>query len=514
MNLLQSVISTFSSWTPGAKHAPATTTATTTTTTSATTPPPAASSPANEINESELKVEEIATTNNANNAAENATQVVATPACVVDDATRRTWLKLLYGKIGMDLSVGISLPVHYCEPTTTLSHMAEPYEYAELLNQAAHKATPIERLAIVAVWVISGFSNTERYAKPFNPLLGETYEYIDQKRNFRLVSEQTSHHPPVSASYTEGAEGWVAWQQIHPTTKFLGNSIDVNVNGRSHVVITATGDHFTYTGPFSRLHNLILGRMWLDHWGDFDVVNLRTGDKCTIKFSRCGWMGKNRYEVHALCYSGKGLCCARVTGKWNEKATAQWVSEAIRAQYMESLNLPQVHPAMSAPTADGALSASLTICAWAVEPNRFSGRYKMSEFAKSLITIENEEAICSTDSRLRPDRRALDLDDYENASVFKSTLEERQRADRQTHAHIKDWKWTPKWFRLVPASGDPTAPLGNDYAIEYMGQYWAAKAEANGQHKVFCLPDMNELACNFRIYGYHPQPPETDTENS
>jgi hypothetical protein len=39
----------------------------------------------------------------------------------------------------------------------------------------------------------------ERVAKPFNPLLGETYEYVDPKRvNFKFVAEQVSHHPPVN----------------------------------------------------------------------------------------------------------------------------------------------------------------------------------------------------------------------------------------------------------------------------------------------------------------------------
>jgi hypothetical protein len=29
----------------------------------------------------------------------------------------------------------------------------------------------------------------ERLKKPFNPLLGETYELIDEKRKFKLIAE-------------------------------------------------------------------------------------------------------------------------------------------------------------------------------------------------------------------------------------------------------------------------------------------------------------------------------------
>jgi hypothetical protein len=36
----------------------------------------------------------------------------------------------------------------------------------------------------------------QREKKPFNPLLGETYELFN--KDFKLISEQVSHHPPIS----------------------------------------------------------------------------------------------------------------------------------------------------------------------------------------------------------------------------------------------------------------------------------------------------------------------------
>ena len=38
--------------------------------------------------------------------------------------------------------------------------------------------------------------------KPFNPLLGETYELVNDQ--LELLSEQVSHHPPISANYCRG----------------------------------------------------------------------------------------------------------------------------------------------------------------------------------------------------------------------------------------------------------------------------------------------------------------------
>jgi len=39
-------------------------------------------------------------------------------------------------------------------------------------------------------------------SKPFNPLLGETFELV--KDGFELIAEQVSHHPPITAVHCQG----------------------------------------------------------------------------------------------------------------------------------------------------------------------------------------------------------------------------------------------------------------------------------------------------------------------
>ena len=48
-------------------------------------------------------------------------------------------------------------------------------------------------------------SSLNRTVKPFNPLLGETYE-LDLP-TFHYFSEQVSHHPPISATHATGKNG-------------------------------------------------------------------------------------------------------------------------------------------------------------------------------------------------------------------------------------------------------------------------------------------------------------------
>lgn len=93
--------------------------------------------------------------------------------------------------IGKELSK-IPMPVNFNEPLSMLQRLTEDYEYSELLDAAAKCTDVCEQLAYVAAFTISSYSTTSnRTGKPFNPLLGETYE-CDRTDDFgwRVIAEQ------------------------------------------------------------------------------------------------------------------------------------------------------------------------------------------------------------------------------------------------------------------------------------------------------------------------------------
>ena len=98
----------------------------------------------------------------------------------------------------------ITLPAAFNEPTSLLQRIAEDMEYCDLLNTAASRTDSMERMVYVAAFAASEYASTiGRVAKPFNPLLGETYEYARPDKGFRFFIEQVSHHPPIGACYAE-----------------------------------------------------------------------------------------------------------------------------------------------------------------------------------------------------------------------------------------------------------------------------------------------------------------------
>ena len=76
-------------------------------------------------------------------------------------------------------------------------------EYNHLLDKACQETDEYKRIALVAIHAVTTMTPVEKTTtKPFNPLLGETYEFCNE--NFEYLAEQVSHHPPVTACYCKG----------------------------------------------------------------------------------------------------------------------------------------------------------------------------------------------------------------------------------------------------------------------------------------------------------------------
>jgi hypothetical protein len=122
--------------------------------------------------------------------------------------------------IGKDMTK-MTLPVSFNEPTSLLQRVAEDMEYTDLIDTAAERTDSTERLLYVAAFAASEYASTiGRVAKPFNPLLGETYEYARPDKGYRFFIEQVSHHPPVGAAYAESKK----WDYYVSLISFVPNN--------------------------------------------------------------------------------------------------------------------------------------------------------------------------------------------------------------------------------------------------------------------------------------------------
>jgi len=336
--------------------------------------------------------------------------------------------------VGRDVLSLISLPIWLMEPTSSLQKVAETFEYASILDVAAKHDDPNMRVALVAAFGVSAYAGIERTFKPFNPILGETFQLSEKDGKFHLLAEQVSHHPPISVTAAKG-EGWTYLLVSKPKTKFLGNSVEVYPIGRTRVTFPEHGETYYLLPPTSKAHNIIMGSTWVDTYGTLEV---RSADgkggaarRCILNLSECGWFGADRYQVKGVVKDEAGECKLAIEGKWNFGLDVYACDAKTGAKTGNPQPIYRVSP-MPSP--------------------EIKGKYNFTRFCRFLNQLPeegpNQPPLLATDSRIRPDRWNLDLGDDNTASAAKAVLETQQRAEAATRKE-KGLAFQPRHFAEV-----------------------------------------------------------------
>ncbi|XP_071441573.1 oxysterol-binding protein-related protein 1-like isoform X2 [Hetaerina americana] len=418
--------------------------------------------------------------------------------------------------IGKELSK-ITMPVVFNEPLSFLQRMVEYMEYAHLLKRAAQEQDPVDRMRYVAAFAVSALAfNWERLGKPFNPLLGETYEL--EREDFRVVCEQVSHHPPVSAFHADGAD-FHFHGSIHPKLKFWGKSVEIQPKGTVTVEFPSWGEAYTWTNVNCCVHNIIVGKLWIEQYGTMEVINQKTGHRAILTFKPAGWYSKDLHRVEGFVTDKHKKKLFFLYGKWTEfiKSTdipsyedrdndqrsgvGKNTSSPAHTpkKVLAKLNSLKVSPFRSSslsenvgcssaaedtpppptdvpdgeiPKSDSTYSIDIpnSVLLWEADPRppNTAEYYQFTLFAMSLNEMEEgmPEKLCPTDCRLRPDIRKLEEGDIDGAAAEKNRLEEKQREARKSRKSKKGADWSPRWF----CQG--TNPYTKQEDWLYSGGYW------------------------------------------
>ncbi|XP_067861701.1 oxysterol-binding protein 2-like isoform X4 [Heptranchias perlo] len=370
--------------------------------------------------------------------------------------------------IGKELSK-IPMPVNFNEPLSMLQRLTEDLEYHDLLDKAARCDSPAEQMCYVAAFSVSSYSTTvHRTAKPFNPLLGETFE-LDrlEESGFCSLCEQVSHHPPAAAHHVYSKYGWTLWQEITITSKFRGKYLSIMPLGAIHLQFHCGGNHYVWRKVTSTVHNIIVGKLWIDQSGEIDIMNSKTKDKCQLKFSPYSYFSRD--------------CARKVTGVVTDpEGTANYILSGTWDEKMEFAKV--VHSSQGGISSEGKQKTVYQTLPPKVLwrkyelPDNAENMYYFSELALTLN--ETECAVAPTDSRLRPDQRLMENGKWEEANVEKQRLEEKQRAVRRLReaevvkASEEDREheaYQPVWFEKKKD------PITGEELYVYKGGYWESK---------------------------------------
>ena len=368
---------------------------------------------------------------------------------------------ILKSMIGKDMTK-MTLPVSFNEPTSLLYRVVEDMEYTDLLNTAADRNDSTERMVYVAGFAASEYASTiGRVAKPFNPLLGETYEYCRPDLGYRFFIEQVTHHPPVGAAYAESPK-WDYYGESAVKSRFYGKSFEFNPLGTWYLHLrTPDGGEELYTWKkvTSSVVGIITGNPVVDNYGPMEVKNWTTKEVCHLDFKAKGWKASSAYQVSGKVVDAQGKTRWSIGGRWNDKIYARLT--------------PGYEASVEGPDTDKAFLV------WEAHARPKGIPFNLTPFVVTLNAVSDrlKPLLPPTDSRLRPDQRAMEEGEYDFAATEKNRVEEGQRARRRVR-EAKGEEFEPSWFKKAkhPVTGE-------DYWV-FNHEYWKVRDEvAEGKRK-------------------------------
>lgn len=301
--------------------------------------------------------------------------------------------------------INISLPVSIFEPRSFLHRMTDVWQFAPLYlsRAAAVEGDPIERMKQVVTFYIAGMHRGMKQQKPFNPILGETYQgrFPD---GTEVYCEQVSHHPPVSAFQLFGSCGrWKFYGHHEYVATFRPNGLIGGQHGPNTVEFD-DGTKITFDMAHLKLSGVLFGERVITYTDKIVFRDAKSDIRCEIELNPDAVSG-----LRSWVYSAKTP------------------ADTFRgALYMGDREVC---------SAEGSWLREL----------RFGDKvyWKLGEVAPVVPHLPPSSEVLPSDARFRSDLKALLAGQAAEAEAEKKRLEEEQRRDRRLRKDCERERGTP-----------------------------------------------------------------------
>ena len=151
------------------------------------------------------------------------------------------------------------------------------------------KDDPIERMKYLFAFAVSGVHQGPmkcRSRAPFNPILGETFQAVNEKDGSRLYLEQTEHHPPTFNFSVVGPNKHFEYNGFGTIDAHLTN---INIIKGERIGKTILkfddGSLFTFTTLKTRINGIIMGDRIYNYYGDLIIKDYKNKVECIMNLS-------------------------------------------------------------------------------------------------------------------------------------------------------------------------------------------------------------------------------------
>lgn len=323
-----------------------------------------------------------------------------------------------------------ALPIYFNEPISMLQKQCEKF-FFPFLDKACDNDDIYKQYINISNFIFSEiFINLNRTLKPFNPIIGETFEFFN--KNFKYFAEQISHNPPISAYYCEN-NNFICFTDTNSKNnfKFFKGCYELNFFTKFQIYIKKFNNFFWFNLPNLNMKGIISKKLYNDYSGKVVIQNhLFNNVKCEIDFDDFDIDGRI-YEIineeEKTIYEIKGNLKKEINYLKNEE-----IVETLKNDF-----------------------------------NVEKDEYFFPEFSCQLNDLNendnNMKNLPKFDSRFRPDMREYEKGNVKEAQEIKFKLEQKQR-DK-----LKDFVFVPKYFEKK------FNDIINEEVFIYNGKYYDDK---------------------------------------
>ncbi len=307
-------------------------------------------------------------------------------------------------------------------------------ENTSLFVAPTQERDPAKRALLVLKWLLNTLkqqycSRSEKLGsekKPLNPFLGELFlgSWDDEFGQTRLVSEQVSHHPPVTAYCITNDKYRIRLQGYNGQKASFSRTIHVKQIGHALLTLYPPGsdkpETYLITLPALHIENLIYGAPFVE-LGKFIHIVSSSGYISKIDFAGRGWLsGKKNSFTAALWKEGEGSeknPIFSADGQWSETFTLK-EGEGKRAKEIATFTPSDV------------------------------------KLAKLNVAPTEEQDVFESRRAWSNVARSIEKGDMDATSHFKSRIENAQRALRKKEQDEKR-----EWERVFFSQANPKDEL-------------------------------------------------------
>lgn len=247
-------------------------------------------------------------------------------------------------------------------------------------------------------------------------------------------------------------------------SKFYGKSFDINPLGTWFLKLRpASGGEELYTWKkvTSSVIGIITGSPTVDNYGLMEVKNWTTGETCVLDFKARGWKASSAYQVSGKVTGADGNTRWSIGGRWNDKIYARFTPGFEASMDNASSSLKAYEP-----------GSSQAFLVWEANKRPTGVPFNLTPFVVTLNAVPDKlrPMLPPTDTRLRPDQRAMEDGEYDLAATEKNRVEEKQRATRRER-EANGEEFVPRWFTKGKCK-----TTGEEYWVTN-GEYWKMREQ-------------------------------------